>query len=302
MTNEKVIMKIASFQFELIAKDEIKLPQYKGSAFRGLFGHALKNTACVTKRSSCDDCLLRKDCPYAYMFETFNERNERVARPFILEPPMTERNLFPVGDILKVNMVLVGKAIEYLPYVVYSYKVMGKRGLGHTRGKFYLQRVTSGDKEIYYFKEQLVHKHFPEFEITLRPEKNVRNHLKINFITPTAIKSKGRVDRFDFITLLKALKRRLKALSVYHNGKENLQFNYDADHVSSIKVTSNLHPYHWKRFSNRQDREIDFDGYVGEMELQGDLAPYLPLLRVGEILHVGRGTVYGMGKYQLEEI
>ena len=40
-------------------------------------------------------------------------------------------------------------------------------------------------------------------------------------------------------------------------------------------------------------------GVVGEMIFRGDLTQFLPYLRLGEILHIGKGTAYGLGRYSL---
>ena len=39
--------RFAQFQFTLKALDCINLPTYKGSTFRGVFGHAFKKIVCV---------------------------------------------------------------------------------------------------------------------------------------------------------------------------------------------------------------------------------------------------------------
>jgi CRISPR-associated endoribonuclease Cas6 len=36
--------------------------------------------------------------------------------------------------------------------------------------------------------------------------------------------------------------------------------------------------------------------------VEGDLAPFSPLLRGGEILHVGKGATFGLGRIALEAL
>ncbi len=294
-------MDFVVFKFELIAKDELYLPLYKGSAFRGLFGHTLKRTVCITNMAHCENCELCNYCAYAYIFETKNMRGEKIAHPFILEPPLLERRIFHPGDILKVNVVLLGKAIEYLPYIVYTFREMGKKGIGRNRGKFWLQRVSKDGRTIYDCQEPLVRTEFDKQNL-FKVRTEITNSVKIKFITPTAIKVNGRVSKdIDFVILFKALNRRLKALSVYHNGKTEHSFDKYLAKASLIKMKSKaLEPYNWKRYSSRQSKMIQFNGFIGSVEFEGDMEPFMQLLKIGEIIHIGRGTVYGMGKYIME--
>jgi hypothetical protein len=41
-------------------------------------------------------------------------------------------------------------------------------------------------------------------------------------------------------------------------------------------------------------------GAVGTWTFEGDLAPLLPWLRLGQWLHVGKNASLGMGRYQLD--
>jgi hypothetical protein len=40
-------------------------------------------------------------------------------------------------------------------------------------------------------------------------------------------------------------------------------------------------------------------GFMGDLTLEGDLGPVGPLLELGEALHVGKATVFGLGRYRL---
>jgi len=39
---------------------------------------------------------------------------------------------------------------------------------------------------------------------------------------------------------------------------------------------------------------------LGRFDLKGDLTPFVPLLRAAEILHVGKGATFGLGRIAVE--
>jgi CRISPR/Cas system endoribonuclease Cas6 (RAMP superfamily) len=41
-------------------------------------------------------------------------------------------------------------------------------------------------------------------------------------------------------------------------------------------------------------------GAVGSWTLAGDLAPFWPLLYLGQWLHVGKSATFGLGRYRLK--
>ncbi|MCR4401691.1 MAG: CRISPR system precrRNA processing endoribonuclease RAMP protein Cas6 [Firmicutes bacterium] len=141
-------LRIARYEFILEAVDNLFLPPYKGSTFRGGFGTAFRNIACSTRRTDCRDCMLKHACPYAYVFETAPPdgsealtKFEHVPHPFVLEPPLTERREFAPGDELPVGLVLIGRGIEFLPYFIVAFQEFGRMGIGRGRGRFRLKSV-----------------------------------------------------------------------------------------------------------------------------------------------------------------
>lgn len=297
-------MELATFQFELITLEELRLPKYKGSAFRGLFGHALRKTVCVTNMLDCAGCMLRQNCAYAYLFETFNDRNEKVAHPFIIIPPLNERQLFPEGDILKMEITLMGRAIEYLPFIIYTFREMGKRGLGFSRGRFRVQAVyanyNGNRKLVYNHEKQIIHTDFSRLNLFDLTAREIRE-AELEFITPTAIKVNGKVTlHMDFSLLIRNIIRRLKALSYFHNGSVGDLLDIDFNQAGAVETSAeDLRPFYWERMSTRQQKKIGFLGMVGRIRFRGDITPFSHLLQMGEWVHIGRGTVYGMGMYRM---
>lgn len=41
-------------------------------------------------------------------------------------------------------------------------------------------------------------------------------------------------------------------------------------------------------------------GFIGRMQYRGDPRPFLPFLRLGEVLHIGKHSSFGMGHYVME--
>ena len=40
-------------------------------------------------------------------------------------------------------------------------------------------------------------------------------------------------------------------------------------------------------------------GFVGEATFKGDFEKCLPFIMLGEYIHVGKGTSFGLGKYEI---
>jgi hypothetical protein len=57
----------------------------------------------------------------------------------------------------------------------------------------------------------------------------------------------------------------------------------------------------WERYSACQDGRMKLGGFVGTATFEGELDVFMPLLRLGEVVHVGKGTAFGLGKYRLME-
>ena len=41
-------------------------------------------------------------------------------------------------------------------------------------------------------------------------------------------------------------------------------------------------------------------GLIGSITYEGNLDKFLPLLRIGEYIHVGKAVTFGMGRYRIK--
>ena len=96
--------------------------------------------------------------------------------------------------------------------------------------------------------------------------------------------------------------RRLSLLSYFHCGDDPADWDFKGiiEQAKGVTVkTRNLKWYDWERYSARQDTKLKMGGFIGEISFEGDIGPFMPLIKAGEVLHVGKGTGFGLGKYKL---
>ncbi len=60
----------------------------------------------------------------------------KIRHPYILSSPLDGREEYEPDEELIFELVLVGRAIEYLPYFAYTFIHAGARGLGRGMGSF----------------------------------------------------------------------------------------------------------------------------------------------------------------------
>lgn len=312
-------------KFKLIAKprDRLYLPEYKGSTLRGGFGQTLRRVVCVTRDKECKNCLFKEKCVYSYIFETPPPKDTTRLRkypfaphPFIIEPPLERKREYKGGEEFSFNLILIGKAIDYLPYFVFTFDKLGEVGIGRGRGRYWLKEVRSisanFDHNLIYTGEDKTFKD----SYTLINEKDILEECKrygdkrkitLNFLTPTRLKFEEHfTQELEFHILIRNLLRRVSLLSYFHCGKElNVDFKNLIEKAKKVKrEDSNLTWYDWQRYSTRQDARMMLGGFIGKVTFNFDGTEpnlFLPLILLGRYIHIGKGTSFGLGKYEISE-
>lgn len=304
---------LAKYKFILQAKDELNLPLYKGSTIRGGFGITFKKICCVNKiKTICFDCFLKEKCAYAYIFETSPPKDsdrlkniKEIPRPFIIEPPPETKTQYKKDEILEFNLILIGKAIEYLPYFVFTFRELGNIGLGKGRGRFELDRVYNFKDELAYDADtQVLKDTVSKIDFSKLMENFSLNsyQLTLSFLSPTRIKIKNDlIVKPEFYMLIKALLHRLSALFYFHSQRElNLNYNLLISEAKKVKIKNdNLSWFDWERYSFRQDTRMKLGGFIGKITYEGDFKLFFPLIILGQFTHVGKNCTFGLGRYEV---
>lgn len=318
---------VAMYELSIEAGEQgLSLPPYKGSTLRGGFGSAFKRIACSLRGPECRSCLLKSNCPYAYIFETAPPPGSEalrnytsIPRPFILEPPLETKTQYAPGEKLHFNLILIGKAISYLPYFIVAFRELGEIGIGRMRKKFRLadiravHPVSHASEMIYHAEDQLVRNVDLTWQIDIGKTTDVSpdvlevpamRRVSLDFQTMTRIKFEERyVQRIEFHMLIRNLLRRLSSLAYFHHGWElDLDFIGLIERAAGVRLVQDDTKWvNWERYSSRQDSKMNLGGVVGRVEYEGELGEFMPLLRLGELVHVGKGAVFGMGKFILNQ-
>lgn len=322
------------------------IPELKGSTFRGGFGYVFKRISCPLKLNSCANCIVANSCPYANVFtnpseinrKTFLPGNSFTPHPFIFDfydDEKLKKTFFKKDEIFEFSFMIVGNAIRFLSYFIFTFVELGKQGIGKGRYKYNLETVQSGDSVIYESEsgkilqenlEILRYKKFTENikiynsgtsedslkEISLESQPDRKYRIDFKFITPVRIKKDKRyTEFFDFEIFMTNVIRRLYLLtslfclekddnSEVTGVKEFLEYSKQV-----ITVFNNLVWYDWERYSTRQKISMMLGGLIGKISFCSDgeiINKYFSCLSASKYLHVGKGTTFGLGKFEMSLI
>jgi len=306
-------LEMASFCFTLRADNDAQLPPYLGSTLRGAMGKAFRSGACMTKAQNCQGCMFASQCAYAYIFETSREQvdgeKKKVAslyipHPFVLEPTLGDKTHYLKGDTLQFKVVLIGKGIQFLPFFIAAFGQAGIEGLGAGRHRFHLVSVEQQSEEekvsLWDGGNQMLTQPITRIFSNGQTGETV-NDITLDLQTPLRIVDGGRLSAdLSFNLLMRSIFRRLDILGKIH-GQGALQIPYRdylsrADEVKMWKEETQLNWQDWERYSNRQKCSMKMGGLCGRLSYKGDLSIFMPYLRMAQVSHVGKGTVFGLGK------
>jgi len=315
-------MRWTTLQFTLRPLKEFHFPLYKGFTLRGGFGQGLKKITCTNKIRDCSQCSIKNKCLYIYIFETpsiddynglFLSGNNYFPHPFVIQPPLEEKTSYSSSEVLQFNLVLIGRAIDYFPYFIFSFEELGKIGIGKGRQKYELVRVSSlkdSNGEVIYssgrgiLSSNILISTFKEIKEKVSTWKG-KDRLKVRLLTPLRIKHGGRlINNLPFDFLIQSILIRSKALSYHLEENEELEIDFNeimAQAKNGIEIIDSK--FFWKnlrRYSQRKNLFMNLGGLLGEISYQGELYKFLPFLLLGQELHLGKATSFGFGMIQLE--
>lgn len=318
-------LKLARYEIRLKALDNAVLNALIGSALRGAFGHSLKKIACTMPHGECGRCVLQTACAYPTIFEPTSEKLKNAPRPFIFEPPVPPlTNNLAEDEVMKLGvqrdgqisfgLTIIGEAVEKLPYFVYALELLARNGIGAERSPFALESIWAKDLEGNVFRVyqpgtnyiephqefQYSSKDFVENRSKSFNSKNKR--LRLKFLTPLRIMRKGKLlTRLTFADIFKQASLRIKHLTDIYGKPLEYDYLKLMEKASGVEISNqNIWRYDYQRWTNRQKKKLRLDGMLGEIEFENeDFEEFMPFLILGEFLHIGSSSSFGLGKFEM---
>lgn len=268
-----------------------KLPAYKGSMLHGWFGQALRRY---------------DEEAYKILFGIYHNQQPK---PYVVVTPPDYRTQYAASEIFNFSFVVLGQACKLLPRIVAALEQGSNLGFGPNRITAKVLSVSSelpGGSVLGISEATLSDYVGQRLASVAQATLNVdEQQLAIQLITPMRIKHKNQqlndsLRSVGFIGIQVA--RRLTQLARFWvNDNEELLTAIMANqpYYKELEFIEHLYVEKWDRFSLKQQQAIPFSGLKGQVSAFGNLTALLPLLYVGECIHVGGKTTFGMGEIKI---
>lgn len=300
---ERLQIRYVKLHFHLKILEDTWLPRQKASALRGGMGQMLLRANCV-RDMNCENCDFETECIVRRTMYSrleiqpaFMSRGDSVGYVIECEDYQEE---FSVGDGLDFQLLLLGKNIAYFHQYMQAFASLGMEGLGKHRARFAIESVTNTDRKVLVegnniYKENYKIRTVEEY-VRYRMGRG-RNEQTLVFHTPLAVKHRGSmIDAFDMEAILLAAARRVYIMDCFEGiAAEQADIT---GHVPGI-VSQKVHRAGITRYSSTHDEKIGLKGIRGIARLEPLDEEARILLYAGELLHIGKYTSFGFGRYSL---
>lgn len=281
---------------------------------RSVLGYQLHSMCCLQKNTNCQSCMYNGNCAYAFIFETIlNKTNEtlpgriRGSHPFLLQSNQNISNKTPISEFT-FSIILLGKAVEYFPYIFGAFERAGKAGLLKQRTPFLIENLTSLIKtedniikknQLYIEDNEIknLSTNCLDYESTNNIELTKSGEILVQLLSPLRFKVAGKyTSEFNSRDFMMCLFRRQKTLCSLYGSCEDAAF-YPADKIQFEITEKNLTWTDSNHYSARQKNSMELGGLTGTFKLKGTFTQQeLDLIHFAKLFNAGKNTNFGLGQ------
>jgi hypothetical protein len=281
-----------SFRFVLSALDTIVFPPgQSGNILRGAFGIAFRGIVCPPQCPGARQCPTAESCDYARIFEPVSAGSGPSGlrdrpRPFVFRALYLDGRTIQPGERFWFDVNLFETRNPPLEAFEQAFNRLAKDGLGPARGRADFVSVERRS-----------------ISISLAPNAGEIRTLRVEFVTPTELKSGGArlLVRPEFEVLFARARDRVGTLrALYGPGPLEIDFQAMGERAAAIRmIRCDLRQVEAARRSSRTGQVHAIGGFVGVAEYEGALGEFVPYLEAAQWTGVGRQCGWGKGELRL---
>jgi len=312
-------MKIGIYNFRLKLKDDVTFGSLCTATIRGALGYSLRKLVCFQKQSECYNCIIKEECIYSYIFETPHpsyvqklRKYSRVVHPFRLYSDLSKRK-FSAGEEFNIELVLFGKAIQRLSFIIQAFIKASQRGLTYKKSKFdiievYVKDFRNCKKVIFTGADGKILPHeLPDYRLdsVIEERAKIQKKVRIKFLSPYRFRRNNRLsDDIDFYVIVRSIISRFSSLAFFHADEDyNLDYKSLLEEARKVQlIENNTYWYDCTRYSTRQKTRMKFGGLMGSVVFLINDIMWFNILKLGEIFAIGKNTSFGLGKMEVENV
>lgn len=331
---------LARLCFDLQTLEEAQVPAYKGDMLRMALLWWLSDFWCPMPDRCRHGCRRPEVCLFGRLCEppvdpTWPSPIRRLMGntpppAYALWDVQDRRRYLAAGAEWSFELTLVGElALRQIPAIVAAVQQGAERGMGRVRLRSRVRQVVAladssgpspAQRCLAVEKPQgeemvLTWQSYGLDEVTLSYEQAVRwaqaqgrpvRTLSLRYLSPVKIKERGQwVEVPHFRAVMRAVVRRLRLLSQVHGAGEwpQAEFGPLLDLAEMVRLEHDETFWTGYRRQPKRSSARETEGFVGQAWYASeDLSPLLPVLWLGQWLHIGKWYVLGNGRYAIEQV
>lgn len=307
-------VRFIKLRFTLVFYEDSILPREKVSAIRGGMGEMLLRVNCVRDRR-CETCDFKTECiVQRILYSEFEKKPEFVTTGgsvgYVLECE-DYREKIKAGEKLEFNLILFGKNIVYFSQLYQALSMLGELdGIGKNHARFRISKVRNMERmqlvennmvDMSAYEIHRLYDYFLFRGIQTDDLSKIKKAIMI-FDTPLTLKYQNEfMQEFRMEPIISAIRRRIYMLNCFEGTDCDILYQDENGSVPGIHYQKH-HLVGVSRYSTRKNEKMILRGIKGYAELDGLTEEMLALLLIGELIHIGKNTSFGFGRYHLKFI
>lgn len=274
------------------------------------FAELCRTGSCGFLNRDCTVCSHQQQCGWHSVFGqklssdiVALRRYQKPSLPFVFTFPWLDRRS-TTGNEFNCELVAFGPAITHLPLLLKGFSEMLAHGVENVTAR--IMSVACQDfqgnvqETLSYNKVLLLTDKSVRSGLTIATSDDVvdscawdTSEITLRFKTPLKLVEDGRsLTRFDFARFARSVMRRVSSISYYYG---ECEYDWDYKELTSLidKVICVENNFSYAKEPRKTSGITGFGRFIGEFDSLS------PLLKLGSIVHTGKGAAFGMGAYEI---